>query len=214
MRQCLLTMLILGLGGSNLAQDMAKPNQWRGLMLDEASEEQAIQTLGKPAADKEDGIAVRPIQRWFRPDLGKKIFRRLSFKEVEGFRNVDLYFLDGKLAVIQSQVRADVRPTALKNIYGVEFQPIMSGFEESMGVVERNQGKAYPKSFPIQYNLVAVAPRVVVNADVLNGGFGAALQKSLGSGIDTAGGGFPGKVATIQLISRRLEDQTGENLLK
>jgi hypothetical protein len=184
------------------------------LVLDQSSEDQAIQVLGKPAADKLDGVAVRPIQRWFRPDLGKKIFRDLSFAEVQGFSHVDLFFLDGKLAVIQLQVKADVRPTALKNIYGLEFQPMMSGFEESMGVVERNQGKAYPKSFPMQYHVVAVASTAVVNAAVINSGAGYALRQTLGSGIDTAGGGFPGKVETIQLISRRLENRTGEDLLK
>jgi hypothetical protein len=214
MQRYALVILALGLALPGKTQDAAKPNQWRGLALDEASAEQAIQILGKPAADKQDGVAVRPIQRWFRPDLGKKIFRCLSFKEIEGFNHVDLYFLEGKLAVVQLQVKADLRPAALGNIYGLEFQPMMSGFEESMGVVERHQGKAYPRSFPDFYNVVAVAPGVVVNAYVSNNGFGAILSKRLGSGIDTAGGGFPGRVATIQLMSRRLENRAGSDLLK
>jgi hypothetical protein len=208
------TMLVLSLIGFGMAQDAAKPNRWRGLTLDEASAEEAIQTLGKPANDKQDGVGVHPLQRWFRPDLTKKIFRRLSFKEVEGFSHVDLYFLDGKLAVVQLQVKAELRPTALGNIYDLEFQPMMSGLEESTGVIERHEGKAYPKSFPDFYNVVAVAPGVVVNAYVSNSSVGAILAKSLGSGINTAGGGFPGKVTAIQLISRRLENRAGADLLK
>lgn len=214
MQRHVVMMLMLGVTPFGLAQDAAKPDQWRGLILDQSSADQAIHVLGNPAADKFDGVAVRPIQRWFRPDLGKKILRDLSFKDVEGFSHVDLYFLDDKLAVVQLQVKADIRPTALKNIYGVEFQPMMSGLEESMGVVERNQGKAYPKNFPLQYNVVAVAPTVVVNAAVINGGIGRVLNQTLGSGIDTAGGGFPGKVERIQLISRRLENRAGADLLK
>lgn len=77
-----------------------------------------------------------------------------------------------------------------------------------------SQGKAYPKSFPGFYNVVAVAPGAVVNAYVSNSSIGAILSKGLGSGIDTAGGGFPGKVTAIQLLSRRLENRAGGELLK
>jgi hypothetical protein len=214
MRRLRIAFLSFGAVACALSQEGAKPDQWRGLRLDESSVDQAIQALGKPVSDKQDGAAIRPIQRWFRPDLGKKIFRDLTFKEVEGFGRVDLYFLDEKLAMIQLQVKSGVLPTALQNIYGLEFQPMMSGFEESMGVVERHQGKAYPKSFPSFYNVVAVGPTAVVNAYVRNDGIGAVLSKSFGSGIDTAAGGFPGKVGAIQLISRRLENRAGTDLLK
>ena len=214
MRHCLLVMLVLSFVRLSAAQDTAKPNQWRGLVLDEASAEQAIQALGRPSSDKQDGVFARPIQRWFRPDLAKKIFRCLTFKEVEGFNQVKLYLLDGKLAVVQLWVKSDLRPTALGNIYGLEFQPMMGGLEESMGIVDRHQGRAYPKRFPSFYNVVAVAPGAVVNASISNSSVGAILSQSLGSGIDAAGGGFPGKVTEIQLISRRLEEKGGAELLK
>lgn len=195
------------------AQD-ASPDRWRGLKLDEATPEQAIQLLGKPASDKAERVDAPPIDRWFTPDLKRLKFRTLGYKEIEGFGNVNLYFHEETLAVVVLQVKAEIQPTALANIYGLEFRPYMTGFQESLAVVERHEGKIYPKQFPMMYSLVAVSRTSVVNALIRNAGLGTAFARALGSGIDTAGGGFPGRVAGIQLISRRLENRAGAELLK
>lgn len=193
----------------------ATPDEWHGLRLNESTPEVVISSLGKPDADKMDAIVISPIARWFRGDIKKKLWRNLTYKAgVEGFGRVDLFFEANKLVLIQLQVKASIRPTALANIYGLEFNPMMSGMQESLANVERHGGKAYPRSFPAFYSVVAVAGGSVVNAYVRNDGLGAVLQKGLGSGLDTAGGGFPGRVALIQLISRRLEDRIGADLLK
>lgn len=55
------------------AQDKAKTNQWRGLILDEATPDQAVEILGKLKTDKENQ-PYRPLKfnEWF--DVKGKTF--------------------------------------------------------------------------------------------------------------------------------------------
>jgi hypothetical protein len=198
-----------------VAQDGPQPDQWRGLKLGVAEPAAAIQALGSPATDKLDRLLIQRVTKWFESGLRGKKLRKLSFRDVQGFSSVDLYYRDDKLVVIQLQPKERIEPSALPNIYGVTFSPVVSGFEESMAPqdFERHAGSVYPKTYPAQYGLVAVAARSVIVADVFNSGLGSVLRQSAGVR-DTAGGGFPGKVSRIQLISRDLENRSGSNLLR
>ena len=118
--------------------------------------------------------------------------------------------------VIQLDPRGKaIRPSALGNIYGLEFRPMVSGFLESgsRSAFERHQGKVYLKTFPSTYGLVAVGERSVVSAQIQNAGLVSILKQSTRT-FDTADGGFPGKVGLIQLISRKLENRAGAEVLK
>lgn len=80
---------------------------------------------------------------------------------------------------------------------------------------ERNQGRVYPKNYPVVYYLIALAPHSYVSAMIDNGGVANTL---LGSSRGQAGagdlGGFPGNAKIIQIISRRLENREGADVLK
>ncbi len=196
-------------------QEAPRSDRWRGLVLDQSTPADAKRVLGDAASDKPDRLFISHVNKWFQPGLNKKSLRKIAFGRVEGFDKVDLYFREGKLVVIQLDPHEKIAPTALPRIYGIEFAPFVSGLDEAFNPrqFERNQGKVYPKTFPDFYSLVAVSPASVVAAYVANTGFGSMMKQGLGV-TDTAGGGFPGTVHHIQLISRTLENRQGADLLK
>lgn len=193
-----------------------QPDRWRGLILDHAGPKDAVAMFGEAESDKPDRLFIYQVNKWFQPGLNKKNLRKQSFRKVDGFDRVDLYYKDDRLVVIQIDfAKQPPPPTALQNIYGLEFVPYVSGLDEGWfpNDYERHKGRVYPKIYPDVYGLVAVAPRSVVSALVSNLGLGSMLKQSMGVR-DIAGGGFPGKIHMIQLISRTLENRSGEDLLK
>jgi len=100
MKPQLITILFLTLffSANAFAQ---QTNQWRGLVLDQATPEQALETLGKPKVDK-PAAKFRPMKydEWF--DYKKTSFRMLEFDKIEGFSKVKLFFLEGTLRAIRT----------------------------------------------------------------------------------------------------------------
>lgn len=198
------------------AQDSPRPDQWHGLTLDVSTTTEATAALGPASSEKPDKITVRYIGKWFDKQVqSKAVLSRMEFKSVDGFKSVDLYFKEGKLVAIDLSLKEAINPTALKNIYGVEFVPYVSGFDESFAPedFERHEGKVYPKNYPSLYSLVAVATRSIITSTVRNDSFGAIMKDSFKIR-DGAGGGFPGKVTDVMLLSRKMEDHKGADLLK
>lgn len=216
MKRILIAVFFLVISAGVIAgqEDRPQPDRWRGLVLDQATPEDAIRVLGQPESDKPDRLFIEGIGRWFRPGLNKKALRKLRFKKPAGLDSADLYFEGGKLAVIQLDFEKEITPTALANSYGLEFRPIISGFQEagSPAHYERHKGQVYPKRFPDHYVIVATVPASILAANV--GNMGGALKAMIVTGADTAGGGFPGRVRSLQLISRRLENREGTDVLK
>jgi len=191
-------------------QQEASPTSWRGLQLDSATPEAAVEILGAAATDRVEKAQIYPNDRLFMPELKSRGLRCLLFKQVPGFREVRLFFLEDKLALIQLQNSSTILPSALPNIYGINFQPIVGGFIEAMEGRKRQNGKVDLTTYPSYYTLTGSDKQAVINAYVKNDGVMSSLFKSR----DSADSGFPGKVALIQLISRRLENRTGTDLLK
>ncbi len=171
--------------------------------------------FGEPESDKPDRLFIYRVDKWFQPGLNKKVLQKQSFRKIESSDRVDLYYKADKLVVIQIDFAKQPPPTALQDIYGLEFVPYVGGLDEGWlpNDYERHKGRVYPKTYPDSYVLVAVAPSSVVPALIDNVGFGSMLKQSMGVR-DVAGGGFPGKVRMIQLLSRTLESRSGEDLLK
>lgn len=196
-------------------QDGPKPDRWRGLVLNESTTEDAIRILGQPAKDSMNRISAEPINNWLTKKRKDKIFRTLEFKKPEGVDKALLYFLDGKLIAIMLNVKKGISPEGLSNIYGIQFQPVVSAFDLAMRPrdFERNQGKIYPKTYPTIYHMVAVSEQSFITATIGNvPGFGRVLAQ--GAGIPDKPGSFPGRVDFITLISRTLENRDGADVLK
>lgn len=205
-------LLILILASSIFAQS---PNSWKGLVLDEATSENAIEVLGKPKTDKSNE-SFRPLKfnEWF--DVKGKIFRTLHYEDgagIEGFKDVKLAFKNNKLIAITLEPEK-LAASALTKSYEAEFVYLSDKFSESMNPndFERNQGKTYPKSFPTGYYLMHSAANSYIFALIANNSFGSIMGKSMG--VKDASESIPGRVHTLQLITKSLEETKSKDLLK
>lgn len=197
--------------------DSPRPDRWHGLILDQTTTDEVINTLGKPVKDKLGPLPVDPLSSWITKKRKEKIFRTLEYKNPKaGVEKAWLFFLDGKLiSVMLDMKEGTVSPNGLASIYGLEFQPVISQTELGFSPrdYERNQGKIYPKNYPTIYHLTAVSERSFVTAMIGNvPSFGGVFAKGLG--VPDKPGSFPGKVMFIQLISRTLENKDGADALK
>ncbi len=77
--------------------DSPQPDRWRGLIIDEATPDDAIKLLGKPKKDKTDSLKIFGIQDWLSKQIKEKKFRLLGYEKPEGLDFVWLGFLDDKL---------------------------------------------------------------------------------------------------------------------
>ena len=93
-------------------QDRPMPDRWRGLILDQSTPEDAIRILGNPKSDKPSELPVQRINNWITKKRKQKVFRKLKFDKPEGVDSAELYFLDGKLVMIQIDPK-EVRPNSL-----------------------------------------------------------------------------------------------------
>ena len=194
-------------------QDKPMPDRWRGLIIDESTPEDAIRILGQPQSDKLSDLPVQRINNWITKTRKEKVFKRLKFKKPEGMDAAELYFLSGRLVMIQLDTK-ELKPNTLPGVYGIEFRPMVSGADEGWNPkdFERNQGRVYPKSYPTVYYTVAVSEKSFVSAMIDNSSFGSVLKKSME--IKDSEGDYPGKVSYLQLISRKLENRDGADALK
>ncbi len=196
-------------------QDKPQPDKWRGLVLDESTPEDALRILSLPAKDSTNRIYADPINNWLTKKHKDKIFRTLEFKNPEGIDKAFLYFLDGKLVAIMLDVKKGISPEGLSNIYGVEFQPVVKAVEVAAFPrdFERREGKIYPKTYPTVYHMVAVSERSFVTAMIGNvPSLGGAFARS--AGIPDKPSSFPGRVDFVTLISRKLENRDGADVLR
>jgi hypothetical protein len=213
----ILAAFVLFIPTSAQEADGPKPDRWNGLIIDQSTSEDTEKILGKPIKEKVAQLQVNPLESWISKKRKEKVFTTLEYKNPKpGVEKLWLAFLDGKLvSILMDMKEGTVAPNALSNIYGIEFQPIIS--QADLGLFprdfERNQGKIYPKSYPTVYHLSAVSEKSFVTAMIGNvPSFGGALGKSMG--IPDKPGSFPGKVAFIQILSRKLETLDGADALK
>lgn len=196
-------------------QEKAQTDRWRGLVLDEATPEKAIEVLGKPKTDKE-AQKFRPIKfnEWF--DVDGKKFRILHYENsvaVNGFDDVKLIFRDNKLVCISLEPEK-LGANLLALSYEGEFVYLSDKALESFspGDFERNQGRSYPKSYPEYYYLMNKTVKSYAFALIGNSSFGSIFGKALG--VKDASESLPGNVSVIQLISITLQTSKGTELLK
>jgi hypothetical protein len=208
----IIALLTLPLFAQN--EDGPKPDRWRGLVIDESTPDDAIKGLGTPKEDKVDRIRIFDVDsKWISKKQSERIFRKLKFEKPEGFDTAELSFLDNKLVFIDLDFAKEIEAASLSRIYGIQFAPQISGLQEGMFPkdYERNEGRVYPKSYPAVYKLVGVTEKVFIGSLVSNSGLGAIMRAGVGAR-DT--GDFPGKSARLQIVSRRLENRDGADVLK
>lgn len=193
--------------------DSPQPNRWRGLIIDEATPDDAIKLLGEPKKDKTDSLKIFGIQDWLTKDIKQKKYRILGYEKPEGLDYVLLGFLDDKLVFIKLDPKK-LPTNALTRAYGIEFAPNFKGINVAFNPknYERNQGKVYPENYPAIYDMIAVSEKTFLCAAVDNGGFGSILKEAMGVPDSTIS--FPGKVMYLQIVSRKLENLDGVDQLR
>ncbi len=168
---------------------------WRGLIIDEATPEQAERLLGKPDSDK-------PTDRWhllrsnfFIKNIGKAL-RTLEYEKIDGFKLVKLKFdNDLKLVSIHLEPKSlDVN--VLTNTYSaIEFH---EGIDVKTAVDLMRPRNKNPRR---DSNYWAATLELM-----------AASEKTIF--IAAGYGGSKGRITMIEFTSRTLENKTGSELLK
>src|SRR5262245_9804400 len=168
----------LALGASALAQQ-AQPDRWRGLVLGETTQGQAIALLGEPKESKPRKIRIMKIGDWLSKDV-KRELPCLRWEEVAGMKSVEAYFLNDKLVALDLQVKAEVRAAALDTIYGVEFKHLISNAGRTAagpGAYQRDRGETFSNKEEDLYHVGAKAERAFLVA-WCEVGFGEGLKRA------------------------------------
>ena len=123
------TILLLSLAlfaASSFGQSVnrSRPDGFRGLILNETTSKDAVDSLGQPASDKVDRLDVSKIGKWLDPKHKEKIFRQLTFKKVKDSRTIELSFLDDRLVMIELEFGKNLKPEKLDDFFAVGFAPV------------------------------------------------------------------------------------------
>lgn len=202
---------IVVLSAITSSAQQARPDRWKGLILDQTTPDQAIAIFGQPKNSKEQKIRIQKIGDW----LGKAVKQdlpHLRWENVAGMKSVDAYFINGKLAALDLWLSAEVRASALDSIYGVEFKHLISNAGRAVagpGAYQRDRGETFSNKDEVAYHVGAKTEIsfLVAWCDV---GFGEGLKRAYGAGTDDS---RPGKVRQIQMYARSLENREGESVL-
>lgn len=200
--------------------EKASLNSWRGLTLDESTIADSKRILGEPEKTKENEKFTPLIYntKWF-GSKNEKRFTKLSFKQIDSFDGANLYFSDGKLKIIELDLKKDLTASALVDAYDARFFPLVGKY--GAGVTPNDLANPqreieYPDKIPPLYNMGAANAKAIGIAQASVGSWeGAfAIMTSPAGKPGVAGAGVPGLVRKLQLVSRTLEDQKASNLLK
>jgi hypothetical protein len=195
-------------------QETPMPDRWRGLIIDESTPEDAIKVLGKPTLDKMEGADTYPLNRRLVLDEDSKDARKLSYDKIEGMSKVDLLFKKDKLVLIELRPNKKIRASALSRIYGIHFSPKISNIYDSDPHVYDTRSVA-PANFPSNYYLIGLSDTTYISAEIKSSVAGMLMGGNTRGKISPDDdGGFPGKISKIQIISRKLDNREGAEILK
>jgi hypothetical protein len=197
--------------------DTPRPDRWRGLLIDQSTPEEAIKKLGAPKKDRVGGLRTYPLNKRLTVDHNTDGLRKLYYDNIEGLDHAELVFKDSRLVIIEIHPGKKIEAGNLARIYGVDFVPKISGFDQAFYPkdYERHKGQVYPKNYPVTYYLIAITGKTFVSALVENNSVDSQLFGSRRDKLgDDDSGGFPGKTKIVQIISRTLENRTGEDVLR
>lgn len=218
------SILVIALVAASVVaqENTARPDGWRGLVLDGSTVEDAIRILGQPSKDKDkQRVELVAASEWLGDLEKQKLFRKLTFKKPEGFAQATLFFKDNKLVIIELDGKYEFQegwldPDALFSLFNADFKPhnkIFGGKRLLPPEEFSRVGDAATKDFAWYYDMIAVAERSFILADVKNsepsavgilGANPSYSRETKDKKKRDAGGKFPGFVEKVQIISRSL----------
>src|SRR5260370_1351863 len=196
--------------GATQDEANSKLDGWHGLFLDQSTPEDAIRLLGKPRSDKLDRLHIHVVDKWVSAKHKEKLFRVLTFKKIEEVDQADLAFLDGKLVMISLNLGILGKNWPVKSLadrFGVGFTAVKKIPED--GQPSDYESTVSSNNFRLSknvYRMVAVSTRSYFYAYVADQNFLRNLVRSGGrAGPEDIITRLPGKVITMEIISRRIE---------
>jgi len=196
--------------GATQDEANSKLDGWHGLFLDQSTPEDAIHLLGKPIRDKLDRLHIHVVDKWVSAKHKQRLFRVLTFKKIERVDQVDLAFLDGKLVMISLNLGIlgknwPVR--SLTDMFGIGFTAVKKIPKDGQPSDYESTVSSNNLRFSENvYRMVAVSTRSYFYAYVADQNFGRIFARNAGltkTVADTTR--LPGKVITMEIISRRIE---------
>lgn len=181
-------------------------DQWRGLVIDEATSEQALALFGKPKSDK------RPYAKYKKATPEMKAWRVLHYESIEGFNDVKLTFNDkDTMIMLQLEPKKITAGQFAASYPDIEFQVNTNGPGGMPGNVRAPQPLFTPgHTTQAAYFIEGSNSKVKISAVVANA-MGSVFGRLIGSDPKT----LPGEVKVIILSSQSINAQSqGSDLLK
>jgi hypothetical protein len=173
--------------------------QWKNLKLGQSSLAETVNLLGKPDKDRPDKPGFDKITA--REDGERLIFRKLRYKKLDFYREVELLFLNEKLFSLEFKPEPKTILAAdLKRRFDIEF--LYAGDLSTHIKFSDYQGKTangVQSVLPAHYNLVSVRRNCAVVAEIDNG---SAKTMELFGFKTLPEGMFPGTVKAIRIFNR------------
>jgi len=152
------------------------PDQWQGLLLDQATPEDVQKLLGPPFSQRVDAVRLPCLRQWLTPLLRTNVFRILGYRNIgRGVERVSFTFHNNKLAIVVLTPQQPLLPKALEKHYGIPFVPFWGTQDDPQSPQDFASfiGRPPLKSVPPVYDLVGVTPRSFVCAAVFQEEFSA-----------------------------------------
>ena len=176
--------------------------QIEGLDFEVASYADATAKLGKPKKEKIDSISFRPAVPG--ESAQRKNVRKLIYEDVNGWKQVELSFIDDKLVTLMFWPKnKTLKAAELLKMADADFL-LVEGFAKgvSLASFEGQKETNIPKVYPARYHMVAVKPDRYIISLINNGSFKAILKDGFRKPTIEL---FPGYIENVVIQSRALE---------
>lgn len=200
---CSLSLLTIGQSPLEIT-----PDQWRGQLLGQTTPEEAVKTLGPPAQDKKGRLEIMRMKKQFPATQYQNVFRKLEYKDINGFEKARLFFQNDKLVMIELRAGKSLLAQTAANSFNISFR-VSADLSSSIPNIKTPsdaadvlQDPVYLQQYSDYYYLIGETGKSVVLAWVDNKKDGAYLRRYHNT---KPIGQLFGYVRSIQIISKELK---------
>lgn len=199
--------------------DQPRSDRWGGMVLNVSTPDDAIRLFGTPSKDK-DKVALdvpRPLS-WLSVKCKEKLFRTITYKRIQEYKQVQFSFLGGKLVSISMEApNAELEdkwidPDDLEQLFGVVFKPNRRRYNSQLPPPSDFQANSPAElkkdEYAYWYDMIAVSENSFIIAVADNYQYRSGIIDSPDvkrrKKINARGLRYPGYVSEIEIISRTL----------
>ncbi len=207
--------------------DTFTTDSFEDLRVGKSTLDETVKKLGQPAISRptvafELDYGANWFKDWFGENAKRKAFKRNIYKNIENFKQVDLYFQDDKLVWIRADLRDPfagenpfLSPNELDSMFDIELRTFVWAFGRKLPPIVEFGSKPDHKldnDSPFYYLRIGINDDVIVSSFVNNNNENLtksflrkkfSLTRKRWEEINSRGP-MPGYVTSIQIISREL----------